>query len=61
MSYNSIYVDQARWASSVVEKYLDSSTVKASTKFYKTKLPCDMLFTKDDTPISDEQVEKLTS
>ena len=49
MKYHSISVDQARYFTSVVEKYLDTSTFKASTKFYKTKLPSDMIFTKDDT------------
>ena len=38
---------------------MDTATVKASTKFYKTALPSDMIFTKDDTSTSDEQVEKL--
>ena len=32
----------------------------ASTKFYKTTLPSDTIFTKDDTSTSDEQVDKLT-
>ena len=41
-----IYVDQARHATSIVAKYLDTDTVKVSTKFYKTKLPADMIFTK---------------
>ena len=60
MKDNSISVDKARYDTSVVEKYLDTATVKASTKFYKTILPYDMIFTKDDTSTSDEQVEKLT-
>ena len=53
-------MNQARYATSVVEKYLDNDTVKASTKFYKTTLPSDMIFTKSDLSVSDEQVEKLT-
>ena len=57
---NSISVDQARYDTSIVAKYLYTDTVKASTKFYKTKLPSDMIFTKDDTPTIDKQVEKLT-
>ena len=57
---HSISVDQARYATSIVSKYLDTATVKSSTKFYKTTLPSDMIFTKDDTSTSDEQVEKLT-
>ena len=57
---HSISVDQARYVTSIVEKYLDTSTVKASTKFYKTALSSDMIFTKDDISTSDEKVEKLT-
>ena len=57
---HSIYVDQARYATSVVEKYLDTATVKVSTTFYKTTLPSDMIFTKEDVSTSDEQVEMLT-
>ena len=34
MRDHSIYVDQARYATSVVEKYLDTATVKTSAKFY---------------------------
>ena len=39
---------------------MDTATVKASTKFYKTKLTSDMIFTKYDTSTSYEQVKKLT-
>ena len=46
MKDHSICVDQARYATSIVEKYLDTATVKISTKFYNTKLPADMIFTK---------------
>ena len=60
MKDHSIFVDQARYATSMVEKYLDTATVKASTKFYMTTLPSYMMFTKYDTSTSDEQVEKLT-
>ena len=59
MKDHSISMDQARYATSIVIKYWDTATVKASTKFYKTILPSDIIFTKDDTSISDEQVEKL--
>ena len=51
---------QARYSTSIVAKYLDTATVKVSTKFYKTTLPADMIFTKEDVSTSDEQVEKLT-
>ena len=57
---HSISVDKARYATSIVEKYLDTTTVKVSTKFYRTRLPADMIFTKEDVSTSDEQVEKLT-
>ena len=39
---------------------MDTSTVKLSNKFYKTTLPYDMIFTKEDVSTSDEQVEKFT-
>ena len=57
---HSISVDQARYATSIVKKYLDTATVKVSTKFYKTTFPADMIFTKEDVSTSYEQVEKLT-
>ena len=57
---HSIYVDQDRYATSVVAKYLDTATVKVSTKVYKTTLPAGMIFTKEDVSNSDEQVDKLT-
>ena len=57
---HSISVDQARYATSIVAKYLDTSTVKVSKKFYKTTLPSNMIFTKEDVSTSDEQVEILT-
>ena len=56
MKDHSISVDWAIYATYIVAKYLDTDTVKASTKFYKTKFPSDMIFTKDDTSTSDEQV-----
>ena len=60
MKDQSISMDQDRCATYIVEEYLDTETVKASTKFYKTTLTYDIIFTKDDTSTSDEQVEKLT-
>ena len=53
-------VYQARYATSIFEKYLDTSTVKANTKFYNNTLPADIIFTKEDLSTSDEQVDKLT-
>ena len=55
-----ISVDQARYANSIVENYLDTATVKASTKFYNTTLKSDMIFTKSDASTRDKKVEKLT-
>ena len=60
LKYHSISVDQARYATSIVAKYLDTATVKVSNKFYKTTLPSDMIFTKEDVSTIDEQVERLT-
>ena len=54
-----ISVDQARYATSVATKYLDTATFKVSKRFYKTTFPADMIFTKEDVSTSDEQVEKL--
>ena len=46
MRDHSISVDQARYYTSIVEKYLDTDTVKVSTKFYKNRSPSDMIFAK---------------
>ena len=48
MKDHSISIDQDRYATSVVGKYLYTATVKAGTKFYNTTLPSDMIFTKVD-------------
>ena len=53
-------MDQDRYATSIAAKYLDTATVKVSTKFYKTTFPSDIIFTKEDVSTSDEQAEKLT-
>ena len=58
---HSISVYKARYATSVVAKYLDTATVKTNTNFYEITLPSDMIFTKADESTSDEKVEKLTS
>ena len=52
-------MDQARYATSIVVKYLDTATGKASKTFYKTTLPSDTIFTKEDVSTSDEQVDKF--
>ena len=57
---HSIYVDQARYATSIVAKYLDTTVIKVSKTFYKTTFPADTIFKKEDVSTSDEQVEKLT-
>ena len=50
-----ISVDQAIYANSIFAKYLDTATVKVSTKFYKTTFPAEMIFSKEDLSTSDEQ------
>ena len=55
-----ISLDQARYATSIVAKYLDTATVKVSTIFYKTTLPFGIMFTKADVSTRDDKVEKLT-
>ena len=39
---------------------MDTTTFNTSKTFYETNFPYDMIFTKADASISDEQVEKLT-
>ena len=53
MKYNSISIDQARYATSIVAKYLDTATAKVGTKFYKTTFSSDMILTKEDVSTSD--------
>ena len=55
-----ISVDQDRYSTSIVAKYLHSATVKTITNVYNTTLPSDMIFTKSDASTSDEQVKRLT-
>ena len=55
-----ISIYQARYSTSIVEKYLDTVTVKASTDFYKTNFPSNMIFTKVYASTSDEQVDRFT-
>ena len=55
-----ISVGQARYATSIVAKYLDTATGKVSNKFYKTTLPADMIFTEEDVSTSDQNIERLT-
>ena len=58
MKYHSSSVYQSRYANSIVAKYMDTITANKSKKFYKTTLPYDMIFTKDDASNSDKKVEK---
>ena len=60
MKDHSISVDQARYVTSIVAKYLDTDTIKASTKFLNTTFPSDMIFTKYDTSTRHEKVENFT-
>ena len=60
MKDHSIPVEKARYATSIVAKYLDNATVNTSKRFYNTTLPAYMTFKKEDFSTSDGQVEKLT-
>ena len=55
--YMSVY--QARYATSVISKYLDTATIKENPKFHKTTLPHDMMFTKGYASTSDKNVKVL--
>ena len=59
MKDHSISVYQDIYATSIVAKYLNTDTVKTITKFYKTTLPSDMIFTKADVSTSDEKGDNL--
>ena len=56
---HSISVDQARYAASIVAKYIYNSTAKKSTKFIRP-IFYHIILTKDDVSTSDEQVDNLT-
>ena len=60
MNNSSFSVYQAIYDNHIVAKNVDTATVKASTKLYKTTLPSDMMFTKAYVINRGEQVEKLT-
>ena len=60
MKDHSISVDQAKYSTSIVDTFLDTATVNTSTKFFKTNLSPDIIFTKSDASTSDEKVENLT-
>ena len=50
-----ISVDQDRYATAVVAKYLDTAKTKESQKFHKTTLTHDIIFTKEDNSTSDKR------
>ena len=60
MNDHSISVDQARYATSIVDKYLDTATFKTNKKLYKVTFPYYMIFTKYYASTSDEQMENFT-
>ena len=41
-----ITVNQDRYATFIVTKYLDTATIKENSNFHKTALPHDMIFAK---------------
>ena len=53
-------MDQARYATYVVTRYLDAATIKEQSNFHKTTLPYDIIFTKEYASTSDVQVEVLS-
>ena len=54
---HSILVYQSIYVTSIVVKYLDTSTIKEHLKFHKANLYHDMIFTKEDASSSDQQVD----
>ena len=53
-------MDQARYSTSTVTKYLDTTTMKENPKFHKTNLTYDIIFAKEDYSTSYEQMEVLS-
>ena len=53
-------MDQAIYDTFVVPKYLDNVTIKENSKYHKTTFPHGMIFTKEDSSNSDEQVEVIS-
>ena len=48
-----ISVDQARYSTSAVAKYLDTVIIKENSKFHNNTLTHDIIFTKEDSSTSD--------
>ena len=57
LKYYSISMDQDKYVTSIVEKYLDTATIKENPIFRKTTFIHDMIFTREDSSTSYEQVE----
>ena len=55
----SVSVNQARYDTSIMVKYMNTATINKSKKFYNTTFPYDMIFTKDYASTSDKQVENF--
>ena len=53
---NYISVDRVRYDTYVVAKYINTSTMKENSKFRKTNLYHNMIFTKEDDSTSYKQV-----
>ena len=53
-------MDQSRYDTSVVAKYIYTAAIKENSNFNQTNLPHDMIFTKEDAYTRDEQVEVLS-
>ena len=54
MKDHSISVDQDRYSNSILDKYLDTATVKKSTNVYNSTFPYDIISTQDYLSTSDE-------
>ena len=57
---NSISVDEARYSTSVVAKYLDTTTIKENSEFHKTTLTHDIKLIKEYLSIIDEKLGVLS-
>ena len=57
---HSISVDQYIYATSILAKYLYTTTIKDNTNLHKTTLPHDMIFNQYDASTNEEQVEVLS-
>ena len=51
---HSFLVDQARYATYIVAKYINTETIKEKPKYHKTTLPHDTISTKEDDFNNDE-------